>query len=327
MTSSIGNSFLSFLGVKLFSLNPSLMEEPPAGLEVTGNDICFFGPNGERDVDSVTFCRELPDGKRALLGSWYLSPERHVAEGLFFFILFIGCVMATYSKLAKRPGLATPPSLVIRLLTGFCFFTTLAYKIVGYSGKILFFVMPCNVSWSLAFLVCFYPNLSAHASHVLCQLIFASIGLCVLAIAAPDTSDLILPGEISFFFFSHYSLLMIPIFHTTSGHLSTLPDSTQNEGWVSCFFKWTLYTTGMTGLFYFCFVTILSIFSGHNLNYMLSPPPTPGNFIDGPNFRVMSAACIFILFAVTRILGMMIGIMVKFLTQLKVASKKTSKIA
>lgn len=303
-------SFISYLGTKLHSLNPSLLSQPPNTNEVTENDICYYGPNGERTGGSVIFCQDLPDGKIGVVGSWFLSPERHAVEMIVFFIFFSSCIGMTYPELVKRTGLAVPQPLFIRLITALCTIGTLGYKLAGYRGKVLFFVMPCNVMWSLASVLCFYPNLSAQTSHVLCQGLYAGIGLCFLAIATPDVIDLKLPGEIPFFFFTHYVQFILPIYHAFSGHLTILPvvHNEKKYGYWEYFINWTVFTAGVFGLFYFCFVSMLSIVSGINLNYMLSPPPTPGDFLDDrQDFRVISCLCIFLLFSFTRALGMFIG--------------------
>lgn len=228
-------------------------------------------------------------------------------EMIIFFIVFGSCIGMTYPKLVKRTGSAVPQPLFIRCISAFFFIGTLGYKLAGYPARILFIVMPCNISWALAFSLCFYPNLSAQTSHVLCQMIYAGIGLCFLAIVSPDISDLKLPGEIPFFFLMHYALLLLPIYHVSSGHLSVLP-IVDKEGYCGYFIKWTVFTSGVFGLFYFCLVTMLSIVSGINLNYMLSPPPTPGDFVGGrQDYRPISAIVVFVTFSFTRALGMSIS--------------------
>ena len=52
------------------SINPNLLPSPPPTIEITGNDICFLGPSGEIDGQDVVLCKDLPDGKRAIVASW-----------------------------------------------------------------------------------------------------------------------------------------------------------------------------------------------------------------------------------------------------------------
>ena len=297
------DTMISYIGNLFFQLNPSLMELPPSAEEITGEDVCFWGTNGERTSSMITYCRDLPEGKRALLASWYLSPNRHVVEFVCFLVVFGGLVVVSSKNLVKREGLAKAPHVIIRGLTAFCFWANIIYKASGYNGKIWFMVMPCNICWTLCYVISFTPKLTEHTSHVLCQLLFNCIGLCIIAVLIPDTSDLTLWGEVPFFYLSHYGLLTITPYYAFTGRLSTHRNKDKNETWLNCASSWLLFCSGVTGLFYFNFVSILSIWSGQNLNYMTSPPPTPGDVLDGQNYRILSALLIFILFIVTRIIG------------------------
>ena len=60
-------------GRLLKSLNLSLLPTPPPSEELTGNDICFLGPNGEYDSDKITLCADLPFGMRGIVGSWCVT--------------------------------------------------------------------------------------------------------------------------------------------------------------------------------------------------------------------------------------------------------------
>jgi len=90
---------------------------------------------------------------------------------------------------------------------------------------------------------------------------------------------------VPFFFFMHYVLLAYPIYFLWSGRISALSSS---DGIVSNFLKWWILACAYFALFYFGVAGPLAILSGVNLNYMLSPPPTPGDMISGPNFRLQS---------------------------------------
>lgn len=52
------------------SMNLSLLPLPPPKDELTGQDVCFLGPLGESDENSVVYCRDLVVGQRGVVGSW-----------------------------------------------------------------------------------------------------------------------------------------------------------------------------------------------------------------------------------------------------------------
>jgi uncharacterized membrane protein YwaF len=152
-------------------------------------------------------------------------------------------------------------------------------------------LMPCNTIWIMHFAHAFLPGLSANSRHVLSQLSIAYFGLPVVAIATPDLSDLTLPFEVEYFFLNHALLLVFPIYWVSSGRVSTLGN----------FVKWYVLACTCFALFYFAFVTPVAVYSGINLNYMMSPPPNPGDVVSGPNFRLMSIGCCATLFFMFRL--------------------------
>jgi len=224
-----------------------------------------------------------------------LTPERHVLEWTFTTTVFLLLLSVLYPKLPKykaNPNGENPlrPPTWLRAIAFLFFCLMIMYKSTGYSGKLLMIAMPCNVLWCLAFALSFYPNLSTHASHIICQLWISYTSLTIAALAIPDTSDLVLPFELPYFFIMHWLLLFFPIYYLCSGKVSTLPFPNSGETYVSSFFKWWSFSCIMFGIFYVTIITPLSLYSGINLNYMLNPPPTPGNIISGPNYRLMSCA-------------------------------------
>ena len=196
--------------------------------------------------------------------------------------------------------MAKAPHVIIRGLAAFSSGLTLFTKHLDIMERFGSWLCPAI---STGLYVMSTPKLTEHTSHVLCQLLFNCIGLCIVAVLIPDTSDLTLWGEVPFFYLSHYGLLTITPYYAFTERLSTHRNKDKNETWLNCASSWLLFCSGVTGLFYFNFVSILSIWSGQNLNYMTSPPPTPGDVLDGQNYRILSALLIFILFIVTRIIG------------------------
>jgi len=284
---------LSLAGEFVKSINSSLLASPPPSTEQTGKDVCYLGPNGEYGIDHVVYCKDLPDGLRAMVGSWYLDPERHVIECIAFVALSSLLIIALLPRLSQYPksnaAKLTPP-LSIKVTTFIIYSCQLIYKLNGYPGKILFMAMPCNVLWTMWASLCFLP-MSAQTMHVMYQLIVPYTSLAIVAVATPDTSDLTMFMEVPFFFFMHYALIFYPIYLMRRGHLSVLPLTTSKDGLVVNFIKWWLLSCAYFALFYFGVAVPLSIKYGINLNYMLSPPPNPGNLVAGPNFRLQSTMC------------------------------------
>ena len=94
--------------------------------------------------------------------------------------------------------------------------------------------------------------------------------------------------EIPFFFFIHYALILYPIYFLQSGRITVLSCS---DGLVSNFLKWWTLACAFFALFYVGVAVPLSVLFGFNLNYMMSPPPNPGDMVSGPNFRLQSSLC------------------------------------
>jgi hypothetical protein len=182
---------LAFLGDIVKSINPSLVSSPPPSTEQTGRDVCYLGPNGEEDQDNLIYCKDLPDGQRAMVGSWYIDPERHAIEYIAFVTVSLIIISAILPRLSRYPQAKVDelhPPASIKILTFLIYSLQLYYKLNGYPGKILFMGMPCNVLWSIWATLCFWPKLSAQTMHVMYQLIVPYTSLAIVAVATPDTS-------------------------------------------------------------------------------------------------------------------------------------------
>lgn len=280
---------LSLAGDAVKSINPSLLSLPPPSTEESGQDVCYLGPNGEDDHQNVTYCEDLPEGQRAMVGSWYIHPERHFCEFVAFVAIssiVIRMLLPALSRYPEKKADDLNPPLFMKSLTFYIYATQIAYKINGYPGKILFMAMPCNVLWTMWAALCFLP-LKTQTRHIMYQLIIPYTSLSIVAVAVPDTSDLKMWMEVPFFFFVHYALIAYPIYFLQSGRISVL----SSGGMVSNFMKWWTLACAYFGLFYFGVAAPLSLVFGINLNYMLSPPPNPGDMVSGPNFRLQSTLC------------------------------------
>lgn len=304
--------------------------------------ICYLGNNGEDDINNVTFCEDMPDGMTVgQVAHWYLTPERHVIEFITATAVSLLVIRIILSKLPaypesnnneksdKSPSFLRPP-LPLRIITAIFCAMNIFYKSNGYPGKIYFLSMPCHVNWAMALILCFYPNLSSHVSNILCQIWIGMTGLTITAIALPDLTDLTLPFEVPFFFLHHAVLLIYPLYYLASGKITLLPlppnndvinntnhnniqRQKQKESAISCFLKWFILSCASFVFFYVTMITPLSIHTGLNLNYMLSPPPTPGSIIAGPNYRLQSGLCVAIVFFVMRLLGTCIEFLIRYI--------------
>jgi len=276
----------------LASLNTRLLPLPPPEIEQTGHDLCYTNP--------PLLCQDLPDGLRGAVSSWYLPPERHVVEMAIITAVSLGALfMLRIPRISNKEKDNFQFPTALRLLIGACFVLQIVYKLAGYPGKLFMMLMPCNTIWIMHTIHAFGPGLSANSRHVLSQLSITYFGLPVVAIAVPDVSDLTLPWEVEYFFINHAILLVIPIYWVSSGRVSLLPS--KRESTVGNFVAWHAFACACFGLFYFALVTPLAVYSGINLNYMLSPPPNPGDMVSGPNFRLMSIGCCTTLFFVFRL--------------------------
>ena len=195
-------NIISTAGDILKSINLSLLSYKPPSIEETGHDVCYLGINGENDHNSVTYCNDLPIGQRAMVGSWYLHPERHVIEYIVYVsisLLLICAILPTLSRYPKNKANDMKIPLPMKLLTGFIYTTQLIYKLNGYPGKWAFMMMPCNAVWTMWTILCFVPSLPIQVMHIMHQLIIPYTSLALVALATPDTSDLLRKSALVFF--------------------------------------------------------------------------------------------------------------------------------
>lgn len=219
-------------------------------------------------------------------------------------IICIAVLAFLFPSLPQCPAGADPrPPFILRVLTAVCFTLQLTYKVSGFSQRILFMLMPCNAIWCLHALHAF-GGLGNNASHILCQLIVTYVGLPIVAIVVPDFSDMVLPFEREFFYVHHALLIIYPVYYVGSGKASISGDGTESVA--ANFARWYGLASAAFGLFYFAVVTPLAIHSGFNLNWMLSPPPNPGDMVGGPNFRLQSVGCCCTLFFLMRLVALLL---------------------
>ncbi len=290
------------------AINPSLTEYPRPIDNKTGEDICYHGIGPD---DEAIYCKHLPIDMLGSVGSWYISPQRHLVESVLVSLVSLFVLVHLLPKLLKNGsgngngnGSVSDTTADLRPASWMKFVSVIAlvlqtwYKILGYDGKIYSMMLPCNVLWFLAILLSFYPSsskLSKPLSETIVQLWFSYIGLPVAALAQPDTTDSIQFGEVYFFFIHHSLLVFFPLYYLYTAKSSTVQNYTLWEN-----VQWILVSCAFFGLFYFGIVAPFSLYVGLNLNYMLLPPA--GSGVEGPTYRLQSIGVCVTVFTIMRVL-------------------------
>jgi hypothetical protein len=280
---------ISPLAKWLYNLNPSLLPLPPTQVG-DPSDICYLGPNGETSGDLVTLCGDLDHGMRPNLSSWYLSPERHVQEGLLVGLVAILILCAIpLDKITPKTTIRHP--FWMRPITLFCMTMIMSYKYFGHTNKMYYMVMPCNMKWILYTILCFGPK---RFQPVLLQIIMSYTGLAFVAVATPDTEDCVIFFEKTFFFLNHYILLFVPLAYIWNGSISLVKGTSL---WAH--FLWWVVACAWFAILYFPIATVLGVILSLNLNYMLNPPPGQTLCV-GDNYRLISTICCAVMFGIWR---------------------------
>ena len=290
-------SLITSLARKLYDLNPSLLHVPPANTDQE-DVICYNGPHGETSREAVILCQDLPAALRCNVASWFLSPEQHVQESLIVLVVFGTLLYLVGPKLQRHLADEGGRSYIqhpayVRPLLALCFVVQLNYERLGRPEKLYFLLFPCNVIWLLVMTLCFGPNTwRPVALELICTYFILAL---VAMMVTPDTTDcMILPGEAIFYFVSHSVLLLVPILYLRNR-------STTMRIPLSAHLWWWLASCAAFAIFYFVIVTIVSVGSGINLNYMMHPPPNQA-ILEGKRYRWMSIALCAIGFASSRVI-------------------------
>lgn len=235
--------------------------------------------------------------------SRYLPPERHILEGLIVFTVATAIIHFFLPgnhdrniQSAKTARLRPPP--LLRKWTLLCFLLQLVYKAFGYPNKVLAMLLPCNVLWFMTMIIS-YAEVSPNVMNNIIQLLMTYIGLPILALLQPDTSDCVLFGEKIFFFVHHSLLIYYPLYYIWSGY--------DIGNWKE-HLKWISLGSAFFACFYICFVTPICVISGLNLNYLLHPSLDLVNGgISGQWFRWLSLRNLILLFSTMRTMLAFIG--------------------
>lgn len=290
----------------LYSINPTLLKDPP---RATSDGFCYLGPDG--GTEGAVPCKDILYSEATCVGSWMLPAERHILEGIIVTLAACLALRMLLPKLHKTVDVKNikvqhPPWAPAASL--FCFSAIMCYKYFGYPSRVYYMVMPCNMQWVLSFLQCFLiPESWVFCQYTLLQMRVTYIMSVIIAIVTPETDDCDLPGEFIFYWVNHFILLILPAAYMANGSVSCFPpqstssSSTQVSNW-SFNFLWWAYSCTVMAIFYFIPVTLMAVYSGLNLNFMLHPPHD--HFVlTGQWYRLKSVGLLAVLFGVSRLLA------------------------
>jgi len=212
---------------------------------------------------------------------FYLSPEQHIYE-MFFANLIFGALLFVTLRKGKSKEEAEKKHIqkddiqvlsffakTLRFVLTICFLVTLYHKFNG--GKLSLMMMPCHTV-TLCYLASMYSKKHSTGEFIF-NIAVHYMFFTWLALLMPDHKGLTQVGEIPNFWIHHWVLLIIPLYLIFTKHYSVDHVGHYN-------FKLAAATGA---LLHFNFMTLAGIVSGHNVGYMLLPPPkTP---VTGPYFR------------------------------------------
>jgi hypothetical protein len=202
---------------------------------------------------------------------WYLTPEQHIAELIFFNAVFISGLYFTQrwdeqierakgtKPLPREEQQLTPILKLYRLILTACLCVTVCHKYFG--NKLSNMFMPCHCA-TACYLYCLWTKDKRRAEtafNVSMHFLFYTF----LAILMPDFRGLTLPGEIINFWAHHWILFIIPlhIIVTNFYHLD------RNKS-----LYYYAHAVCWGGLVHFDIMGLAGLLSGLNVGYMLHPP-------------------------------------------------------
>ena len=226
----------------------------------------------ERFCYEGILCSELHQSQIPMVGYFYLTPRRYVMESILLCSVFSLILWklhesskTTFSQQSSRDS--ARPSRFLQVTCCLIIGLNIFFKSTP-NSKLWFLCMPCNVQWIL---LLWYSCQPTH--FYLFELICSYWSFCLPALLNPDTDDVVDNiGELEFFYLHHGLLLvLVPLLvlsriHTTRHELTPSVSLKHHLRCISISACWF-------GLFYFGPVTLISLLTGWNLNYMLVPPP------------------------------------------------------
>jgi len=204
---------------------------------------------------------------------WYLPTEQHVAELIFFNVVFIFGLYYTQRwdeqqerakgnkpvSLPREEQQLTPILKVYRLILTLCLCVTVCHKYLG--NKLSNMFMPCHCA-TACYLYCLWTKDKRRAElafNVSMHFLFYTF----LAILLPDFRGLTLPFEITNFWVHHWILFIIPLHLIVTRHYHL--ERTKSLYYYAHAVCWG-------GLVHFDVMGVAGLLSGLNVGYMLHPP-------------------------------------------------------
>jgi len=227
-------------------------------------------------------------------GIWYIPPEQHVAETIFFNIVMgvLIFVAMTYKRKAtseeikaftQSPSDTQELSLVLKLyrialLVCYCF--TFFHKFSG--NKKCNMLMPCHIMVTPLFMYSLTTRSHKRAEFAF-NVSIHYMFLTWLALALPDHTGLKQPGEIFNFWVHHWVLFLIPFHLILTNHYQLRNHHYDPETQTVRPHLYFLLAIALGIFLHYDVMALAAIVSGLNVSYMLRPPP--GTPLTGPWFR------------------------------------------
>jgi len=220
-----------------------------------------------------------PSVKVPLEKLWYLSPEHHILE-LTFFTFFYGIWLIIALKMGKQRVQENLdleernilPSFAkwLRIILTICITITVGHKFNG--EKLSLMLMPCHFV-TVCYLYALWHPSKYYASAAFNISIHYQF-FTWLALLLPDHTGLTQRGEILNFWIHHWILFLIPLFLIFTRQFELDKKNHYYFQLAIC----------LCGLVHYDIMLVAALLTGHNVSYMLFPPPKSP--ISGPTFRV-----------------------------------------
>eukprot|EP01137_Pigoraptor_chileana_P002385 Opistho-2@41157 len=212
----------------------------------------------------------VPNRATSLSGSWFLSPRQHVIEFIVYNAFFLTIFFVLSKRLTAKGGAyyfievdARRKRTIVEHLATLSLLVTLGYTLYFkyLRGGTLFLLQPCHISLAILIVLSFAPA-GWKGAHLLFNMYFYWMWGAILALAFPDLRDYEDPVEIFFFFFEHYLLVVIPFVFYAVGRFEILEPT----------LAITLCAFSVKAIYHSIVLESLALYTGLNLNYLMSPP-------------------------------------------------------
>ncbi|KJE90021.1 hypothetical protein CAOG_01402 [Capsaspora owczarzaki ATCC 30864] len=243
---------------------------------LTALDEFFFEPIAKHLHSLHPNLPSIADRVTSVQGSWHLSPKQHAIEFVIYNILFALAVWLAAKRLPNWSTLVSETTVPLssrgwfpRLLDALCtvamlvfYGSAIYYKTVR--GHLLFLLQPCHIFSVLLLLLCFWPEKSLKR-HVLFHIHIHCLWGALLALVFPDFRDYGMYLEIHFFIMQHLALVIVPLVWVYTGRFPLV--SMYGRG-----FSVTIFAFFVHALYHSFVLASLALYTGNNLNYLMSPP-------------------------------------------------------